>query len=303
MSDKSLTNDHAKTHIDRRSVLGMAAAGAAGLAVSSCATTPSAKQRATRGRINQSIAWWCFQNHWDIEKTCQIANQLGCKSIELAEVKDWPMLKKYGLICALHGSHWFDEGMNNPKNHDMCIGKIRQSIDECADAGFPSIITFTGYAGDISPDDGIKNCVKGYKKIIRYAERKKVNLCLEILNSRVDVEMQGHPGYQGDHTEYCMEIVKKVGSPRMTLLFDIYHVEIMDGDVIRRIRQYKDYIGHYHVAGNPGRGEIGDTQEINYKPIMQAIVETGYKGYVGQEFIPTGDPLESLREAVVICDV
>lgn len=304
MSDKSLANGHAKTQINRRSVLGMAAAGAAGLAVSSCATSPmSAKQRATKGRINQSIAWWCFQNHWDIEKTCQVANQLGCKSIELAEVKDWPMLKKYGLICALHGSHWFDEGMNNPKYHDMCISKIRQSIDECADAGFPSIITFTGYAGDISPDDGIKNCVKGYKKIIRYAEKKKINLCLEILNSRVDVEMQGHPGYQGDHTEYCMEIVKKVGSPRMTLLFDIYHVQIMDGDVIRRIRQYKDHIGHYHVAGNPGRGEIGDTQEINYKPIMQAIVKTGYKGYVGQEFIPTGNPLESLREAVVICDV
>jgi hydroxypyruvate isomerase len=280
---------------------GMGAATAMAFTLSSCAKRE--KRAATRGRIKQSIAYWCFEKYWTVEQTCRIAKDLGCKSVELVEPKDWPILKKYALVCALHGSHWFDKGMNNPKYHDMCIGKMRKSIDECAEFGYPNVITFTGSREDISDEDGIKNCVSGYKKVIGQAEKKKVNICLEILNSRVAEEMKGHLGYQGDHTDYCMEIVKKVGSPRMKLLFDIYHVQIMDGDVINRIRQYKDYIGHYHVAGHPGRGEIDDTQEINYRPIMEEIVKTGYTGYVGQEFIPTRDPLESLRQAVVLCDV
>jgi hydroxypyruvate isomerase len=219
------------------------------------------------------------------------------------EPEYWPILKKYGLVCALAGSHWFDKGMNNPKYHDMCTQKIRHSIDACSEYGFPNVITFTGYRENISDSTGIKNCVTGYKTIIGYAEKKGVNICLEILNSRVDIDMKGHPGYQGDHTDYCMEIVKQVGSPRLKLLFDIYHVQIMDGDIIRRIRQYKDYIGHYHIAGSPGRGELDDKQEINYKPILKEIVKSGYTGYVGHEFIPTRDPLKSLREAVVLCDV
>ena len=167
----------------------------------------------------------------------------------------------------------------------------------------PSVIAFTGFREDIPDPVGARNCVNGLKKIVGYAEKKKVNLCLEILNSRVGVEMKGHPGYQGDHTDYCMEIIKQVGSPRMKLLFDIYHVQIMDGDVISRIRQYKDYIGHYHTAGNPGRGELDDKQEINYPAIMKEIVKSGYKGYVGHEFVPTRDPLEGLTEAITLCDV
>jgi len=307
MDKGNIPNTEQTNRLSRRSILrhaGMGAAAAMAFTLSSCADKREGlKMKATKGRIKQSIAHWCFQDYWSVEKTCQIAKELGCKSVELVEPKDWPTLKKYGLVCALHGSHWFDNGMNNPENHEMCIGKMRKSIDECAESGFPNVITFTGSAGNISPEDGIKNCVNGYKKIIGYAEEKNVNLCLEILNSRVTEDMKGHPGYQGDHTDYCMEIVKKVGSPRMKLLFDIYHVQIMDGDIIPRIRQYKDYIGHYHVAGHPGRNEIDDTQEINYKPIMEEIVKTGYTGYVGIEFLPTRDPLESLRQAVVLCDV
>jgi hydroxypyruvate isomerase len=207
------------------------------------------------------------------------------------------------LVCALHSSHGFEQGMNNPKYQAMCLAKLRDSIDACAEHGFPSVITFTGFREDIPDDVGLKNCVDGYKKIVGHAEKKGINLCLEILNSRVAAEMKGHPGYQGDHTDYCMEIVKQVGSPRLKLLFDIYHVQIMDGDIISRIRQYKDYIGHYHTAGNPGRRELDDQQEINFKPIMEEIVRTGYTGYVGQEFIPTGDPLAGLRQAVALCDV
>ena len=287
-----------------RAAAGAGAFGCAAMALSSCATMErNAGQAATKGRINQSIAYWCFEQYWDVERFCQVASQLGCKSIELIEPKYWPKLQEYGLVCALHSSHGFDKGMNNPKYQQMCLQKLRDSIDVCAQFGFPSVITFTGFREDIPDDVGLANCVNGYKKIIGYAEKKGVNLCLEILNSRVDIEMKGHPGYQGDHTDYCMEIVKQVGSPRMTLLFDIYHVQIMDGDVIRRIRQYKDRIGHYHTAGNPGRCEIDDKQEINYRAIMEEIARTGYTGYVGQEFIPTRDPLAGLEHAVALCDV
>jgi hydroxypyruvate isomerase len=305
MSEKNRANAQVHERISRRRMLqiaaGMGAASAAALALPSCSKRE--EKVVTKGRINQSIVHWCFEKYWDVEKTCQIAKQLGCKSVELVGPEDWPTLKKHGLTCAIAPSHLFIEGMNNPEYQSMCIEKMREAIDASSAAGFPNVITFTGSAGDISAEDGIKNCVNGYKKIIGYAEEKKVNLCLEILNSRVDIEMQGHPGYQGDHTDYCIEIIKQVGSPRMKLLFDIYHVQIMDGDIITRIRQYKDYIGHYHTAGNPGRGELDDKQEINYKPVMEEIVRTGYTGYVGQEFIPTRDPLKGLTEAVVLCDV
>ena len=185
----------------------------------------------------------------------------------------------------------------------MCLEKMRKAIDDCAAFGYPNVITFTGFAGDISLEDGLKNCVNGYKQIVGYAEQKNVTLCLEMLNSRVSEEMKGHPGYQGDHVDYVMDIVKQVGSPALKLLFDVYHVQIMDGDVIQRIRQYKDYIGHYHTAGNPGRAELDNRQEINYPPIMEEIVKTGYKGYVAQEFLPTGDAFAGLKQAVELCDV
>ncbi len=158
--------------------------------------------------------------------------------------------------------------------------------------------------GEIASDEGAKNCVAGFKKIVGHAEKQGVTICLEMLNSRVSTHpMKGHPGYQGDHTDYCIDIIKQVGSPRLKLLFDIYHVQIMDGDVIARIRQHAEHIGHVHTAGNPGRGELDNLQEINYPPIMQALIDVKYDGYVGQEFIPTRDPLVGLFEAVKLCDV
>ncbi|MGH7173399.1 MAG: hydroxypyruvate isomerase family protein [Gemmataceae bacterium] len=254
-------------------------------------------------RLKQSIVRWCFDEHWNIEQLCQQAKRLGCGSVELVDPKDWPVLKKHGLVCAIASSHTFEKGMNNPKYQAMCLDKMRTAIDACAEAGYANVITFTGFREDIADDDGLKNCVAGYKKIVGYAEQKKVTLCLEMLNSRVNEKMKGHPGYQGDHTDYCMEILKQVASPRLKLLFDIYHVQIMDGDVIRRIRQYADWIGHVHTAGNPGRAELDDKQEINYRPIMRALVEVKYTGFVGQEFIPTRDPAKGLEEAVALCDV
>jgi hydroxypyruvate isomerase len=281
----------------------------------------SGSKAVTNGRINQSIVQWCFENFgekWSVDKTAQVARALGCKSVELMPAKFYPTLQKYGLTCAIGQIDMdpdppFLKGFNNPAYWRQVMKATEEAIDAAAAAKVPSVICFTGYSardvtkpkGDqISKDEGAKNCVEGFKKIVPYAEKKKVTLCLEMLNSREDSHpMKGHPGYQGDHTDYCIDIIKQVGSPRLKLLFDIYHVQIMDGDVIRRIRQHKDYIGHVHTAGNPGRGELDNKQEINYPPIMQALLEVGYKGYVGQEFIPTRDPYQGLQQAVSLCDV
>jgi hydroxypyruvate isomerase len=286
--------------LDRRTLLRRAAvASVLGASAAPAADGPAAR----KGRLKHSIVQWCFAKYWKVEQLCEQAKRLGCASVELVPPADWPTLKKHGLVCAIAGSHGFEKGMNNPKYQEMCIDRMRKAIDACAEAGFPSVITFTGFREDVPDDVGLKNCVAGYKKVVGYAERKKVTLCLEMLNSRVAETMKGHPGYQGDHTDYCMEIVQGVGSPRLKLLFDIYHVQIMDGDVIRRLRQYAEHVGHVHTAGNPGRGELDDKQEINYRPIMQALADLKYSGYVGQEFIPTRDPAKGLEEAVALCDV
>ena len=291
--------------VTRRQVLCTAAA----TAVAGAAATVSAKSddlrepAARKGRVKQSLIYWCYQSYWPVEEMAKVARDLGCLSIELIDPMHWDTLKKYGLTCAIAGSHGFVQGMNNPKYQPKCLEILRTRIDQCADFGTKNVITFTGMREDIPADVGMDNCVKGYKDIIGYAEKKGINLCLEMINSRVNITMKGHPGYQGDHTDYCIELIKRVGSERMKLLFDIYHVEIMDGDMISRIRQYKDYIGHVHTAGVPGRGELDMKQEINYPPIIQALVDVGYKGFVGQEFIPTRDPLIGLREAVALCDV
>jgi hydroxypyruvate isomerase len=286
----------------RRWLQNAAGLGVAGLATQSAAWAAEQPQAAEKKNIKQSIVRWCF-NNWNIEELCQVARKLGCPSVELVDPKDWPTLKKYGLVCAIASSHGFEKGMNNPKYREWCLAKLRSVIDASADAGVPSVITFTGFREDIPDDVGLKNCVAGFKEIVGYAEQKKITLCLEMLNSRVAEKMKGHPGYQGDHTDYCIDIIKQVGSPRLKLLFDIYHVQIMDGDIISRLRQHREYIGHVHTAGNPGRRELDDQQEINYPPIMKALLDLKYQGYVGQEFIPTRDPLQGLREAVVLCDV
>ena len=272
------------------------------------------------GRIQQSIVFWCFNvggDKWDIEKTCQVATSLGCKSIEICGPETWPTLKKHGLTCAIAPNGMpgapFMKGFNNKKYHDEVITTTSKMIEDCAVAGYPAVIGFTGYkwrdaedpkSGEISLEEGADNCVAGLKKIALLAEKKGVTLCLEHLNTRDDSHpMKGHPGYQGDDIDYVANIVRRVGSPRIKVLFDIYHVQIMNGDVIRRIEQCKDVIGHVHTAGNPGRAELDNNQEINYPPIMRKLLEIGYKGLVGQEFIPTRDPLAGLREAVKLCDV
>ena len=272
------------------------------------------------GRIKQSLAYWCLNAtdwKWDIERICDAAIYLGCPAIELAPPELWPAIRKLGLQNALAHNGMpdpvFAKGLNNPRYHEEVIARTKQAMDRCADYGVPNVIAFTGYkwldaddpeSGEISLEQGARNTVKGLTELARHAERKPVNIVLEQLNTRDDSHpMKGHPGYQGDDLDYCAEIVRRVGSPRVKLLFDIYHVAIMNGDVIRRLRQYRDWIGHVHVAGVPGRGELNDQQEINYPAVMRTLLEVGYEGYVGQEFIPARNPAEGLDEAVTLCDV
>ncbi len=309
--------------ISRRDLLQASVAAGAALSLTTLGTQTmlAADEKAVvNGRIQQSIVFWCFNvggDKWDIDKTCQVAKSLGCKSVEICGPETWPTLKKHGLTCAIAPNGMpgapFMKGFNNPKYHEEVIANTSKMIEDCAVAGFPSVIGFTGYkwrdaedpkSGEISLEEGADNCVAGLKEIASLAEKKGVTLCIEHLNTRDDSHpMKGHPGYQGDDIDYVCNIVRRVGSPRIKVLFDIYHVQIMNGDVIRRLDQCKDVIGHIHTAGNPGRAELDDTQEINYPPIMRKLLELGYKGYVGQEFIPTRDPLAGLRQAVKLCDV
>jgi sugar phosphate isomerase/epimerase len=309
--------------IGRRDVLRgtVAAAAVSALPAFCTAAVPSAEKGvALRGRIRQSIVFWCFNSageKWDLDHTCQVAKSLGCVSVELVPPADWSTLKRYGLTCAIATNGMpgaaFKKGFNNPRYRDELMARTRETIDACAQAGVPSVIGFVGYkwkdaddptSGAISAEEGADNCVASLKEIARYAEAHNVNVCIEHLNSRDHSHpMKGHPGYQGDDLDYVARILRRVGSPRVKLLFDVYHVQIMNGDLIRRLEETKDILGHVHTAGNPGRGELDDKQEIQYPPVMQKLVAIGYQGYVGHEFIPTRNPLDGLREAVHLCDV
>lgn len=272
------------------------------------------------GRIRQSLAYWCLNAppwQWSIEHICETAVALGCQSVELVPPELWPALKKHGLTCALAHNGMpdpvFRKGLNNPRYHDEVLTRTRLAIDQAADFGIPNVIAFTGYkwrdaedpsSGEISLADGMAHTVKALSELGAYARNKNVTVVLEHLNTRETSDlMKGHPGYQGDDIDYCAQIIQQVNSHHVKLLFDIYHVQIMNGDVIRRLHQYRDLIGHVHTAGNPGRGELDDQQEINYPAIMRTLLHIGYQGYVGQEFIPTRNPLPGLLQAVSLCDV
>ena len=264
--------------------------------------------------IKQVVAAWPFMNagpQWKPKKFVRMVRRLGVAGVELFPREHWPLLKKHNLICAATKSHTFIRGLNNKNHHPECFKALEEAIEVTASAGFPNVMTFTGMADTssevngsvVSKEEGQKNCIVGYKKMVQMAEKKNVCLVLEPLNSKRAIQMKGHPGYQGDHLQYCLEIIKAVGSPSLKLLFDVYHIQIMDGDIIRHLRESREYIGHVQIAGVPGRGEIGKNQEINYAAVMTALVEIGYQGYVGHEWIPTGDAMMGLLEAVSICEI
>ena len=291
--------------LSRRKLIGAAAATAATVG-NIKADNDKKLFKVKNGRIRQSVMGWCF-NPMPTMELAKHCKEIGLVAMEGIDAKHYPSVRELGLkISLVSGGHGFRNGPCDPKNTETVINGIKKGIDLAADIGTKSVITFTGMKyKDMDPDKAAALCVETWKKVIPHAEKKGINLVLEHLNSRDDSHpMKGHPGYFGDDVDFCADLVNKVGSKNFKLLFDVYHVQVMNGDVIRRIKQYKDIIGHYHTAGCPGRGEIDDTQEINYPPILKTILETGYDGYLAQEFIPTWEnPIDSLRHAAEVCDI
>jgi len=257
------------------------------------------------GRVHQSVMGWCF-NPMDPVTLARHAKRIGLEAIEGVPAESYRAITELGLKISLVDSHGFARGPLDPENHPFVEQKLREGIDRAVEFGAPSVITFTGMTkAGISEQAARKNCLDCWRKVMPYAEEQGITLVLEHLNTRDDSHpMKGHPGYWGDDLELCADLIRAIDSPRFRLLFDIYHVQIMHGDLIRNIRRYHELVGHYHTAGNPGRGELDETQEINYPPVIEAILQTGYQGYIAQEFIPTwDDPIAALAHAAKLCDV
>ena len=254
---------------------------------------------ALKGNINHSVCRWCY-NKIPLGELCQAAKAMGIKSIDLVGPDEWATLKKYGLTSALpHGAgKGITDGFCNPKLHDELVASYEEIFPKLKAAGLTTVICFSGNRRGMSDAEGLENCATGLKRLMPSAEKHGITMIMELLNSKVD-----HNDYLCDRTAWGVALCKKVGSDKFKLLYDIYHMQIMEGDIIRTIREAHPYIAHYHTGGNPGRNEIDQTQEIYYPAVMKAIVATGFKGYVAQEFIPKRDPLTSLREAVTLCDV
>jgi hydroxypyruvate isomerase len=251
-----------------------------------------------KGNIRQSICRWCY-GRIPLAKLAGEAVNMGYKSIELLSQKEFLEIKSTGLTCAmLQGAQSIAKCLNRVEEHDRVERELKSAIEFAAEHGLPNVICFSGNRAGMPDDEGLKNCALGLKRVVGLAEKKKVTICMELLNSKVN-----HQDYMCDRTPWGVKLCQAVGSGRFKLLYDIYHMQIMEGDVIRTIRDYKDYIAHYHTGGNPGRNEIDETQELNYPAIMKAILETGYQGFVGQEFIPKREPFASLKQAFAICDV
>jgi hydroxypyruvate isomerase len=293
------------TPITRRSALrtfagGAAAAGIAaslGDRLSAADTAPKLK-----GRINHSVCKSCYPKA-SLDDLCKAAREIGITSIDLMSPPSWPTLKKYGLTCAMAKVHEpnLPGAWNQPADHDVLVERFHGVIPQVAAAGMPNLICLSGQSNGMDKEQGLENCAAGLKRIMAQAEKHKVTICLEMLNSKVN-----HKGYMADSTAFGVELVRRVGSERFKLLYDIYHMQIMEGDVIATIKANHQHFAHYHIAGVPGRHEPDETQELNYPAVMRAIVATGYKGYVAYEYSPARpepDAVASLRRVVQICDV
>lgn len=306
---------------DRRKALGtaLAATAAAGVAPGAVTAPGSPEAYRPKGGVKHSMVWWCFHSvgdKWDVPTACGHAKALGIASIELIEPDHWATLKKLGLTCAIAGNGYaktgFMYGLNNPRHAGDVVAATAKRIGVCAAAGVPSVIGFSGYrwadpadpkSGEISRDDGARQMVKSLKELAAVAEKAGVTVCVEHLNTRdASHPMKGHPGYMADDLDWLAGVIRAVGSPRVKILFDLYHVQVMHGDLIRRIDEYKDVIGHVHTAGVPGRGELDDAQEIHFAGCVKKLLAVEYAGYVGHEFIPTRDAYAGLAQAVRVCD-
>ena len=252
-----------------------------------------------KGNIRQSVCRWCFQST-PLDKLCVYAAQIGLKGIDLLTPKEWEVPARYGLICCMGYAGWDEIGsaLNRRENHARIEEAFRKYIPLAAKAGVPNVITFSGNRGGMSDEEGAKNTIAGLDRLKKIGEDHGVNICLELLNSKVD-----HKDYMCDHTAWGVQVVQAVNSPRIKLLYDIYHMQIMEGDLVRTIQKNIDWIGHFHTGGVPGRHELDGTQEVQWDGVMRGIAATDFRGYVAHEFVPTRDPFTSLRQAADLCDV
>ena len=291
------------SELTRREALAAGAATiAAGLGPGSTAldgqTVPGEKA-VMKGRLKQSVSRWCYQKI-PMPEFCKAVAGMGVPAVDLLPEADWAVVRDFGLICSMGnaGGGSIADGLNVRSNHDRIVKNFEQNIPKAAAQKVPNVITFFGNRRGMSDSEAIANCIEGLNRVKKVAEESGVTICVELLNSKVD-----HKDYHGDHTAFGVEIVKAVASPRVKLLYDIYHMQIMEGDIIRTIRDNKEYLAHFHTGGVPGRHELDDTQELNWRTVCAAIADMGFQGYLAHEFVPTRDPLTSLREAVVLCDV
>ncbi|MCW5517270.1 hydroxypyruvate isomerase family protein [Muriicola sp. Z0-33] len=288
--------------MQRRSFINTTAAASVGLLATTPVNATATKNEATelKGNINHSACYWCY-NTIPLETFLQNLNSIGVKAIDLVGPEDFPLLKKYGIHASMcwGAGKGIVEGWNNLSLHEELISDYKEKIPIIAAAGYTNLICFSGNRNGMDDDQGLKNCVKGLEQILPLAEQHGVVLQMELLNSKVN-----HKDYMCDHTDWGVELCKQLDTDNFKLLYDIYHMQIMEGDIIRNIQDYHQYFGHYHTGGNPGRNEINETQELFYPAIMKAIVKTGFKGHVAQEFIPTWeDKIAALKQGVTICDV
>src|SRR5579859_529219 len=284
--------------ISRREAI-VATVAVAGIAATGRPIRPSIHRSV--GRLKQSASRWCY-GKIALPDLCQAGKAMGLAAIDLLGPEDWPVVRQHGLICSMGYAAIRDDfiprGFNDPANHDFLVCELERALPLAAQHGVPNLIAMFGNRQGRTDEQATAACVAGLKRIAPAAERNGVTICVELLNSKVD-----HKDYQGDHTAFGAAIIEGVGSPRVKLLYDIYHMQIMEGDVIRTIRQHAAHIGHFHTGGVPGRHELDDTQELNYRGIASAIADTGFTGYIAHEFVPTRDPLTSLRQAVEVCAV
>lgn len=263
----------------------------------------AAEAVAGEGGFRHSVCKWCY-GKIPLDDFCGEVKKFGIESVELLTVDEWPVVQKHGMTCAMgsvkarEGIGGISRGFNRLEHHDTLMAIYEEVLPKAAEAGIPNIICFSGNRDGMDDEQGLKNCAEGLKRLMPLAEKHGVTVVMELLNSKVD-----HADYMGDHTEWGVGLVEAVGSERFKLLYDIYHMQVMEGDVIATLTRHREAIAHYHTAGVPGRNEIDDTQELNYPAISRAIKATGFKGFMAQEFIPKRDPLISLREAVEICSV
>jgi hydroxypyruvate isomerase len=302
-----MTSQNNPSELSRRAfakgsiALGALSAGAVTNAPSVAQEPKSATAKeanAKAGRLNQSLCKWCYDKNLSLDELCAYANKTGLVGIDLLGPKDFETLKKYGLVCTMVTSHKLSDGLCDPKYWDEALETINSSIEAASAAGFRNVICFSGNSRGIDRKTGMKNCAEALRKIVPVAEKKKVILNMELLNSRVD-----HADYMCDLSSWGIELCKLVGSDHFKLLYDIYHMQIMEGDLIRSIQNNHQFFGHYHTGGNPGRHEIDQTQEIYYPSIAKAIADTGFDGYVAHEFLPTRNTLSSLTQAIELCTV